>query len=232
MASDESISQETPELTISKNDQPENYACSELPDIDQDDIDVASFPLTPADRNMRTFITSLSGGLVEVKIHINKESNSFRTMLQFVHQSVQDFLRTGGLKYLEDIRTSLHGHSIYHGVIDNEEQRDNILGHAHEHVAMSCINYIKREEVMVPNLSYWDEWRMEDRGWTDLDDDNYSPGNLPFIDYAIKSWFVHTNASDILAIGPDLHNLDDVFEGDKILKNWWVLLYSMDRDYK
>jgi hypothetical protein len=46
------------------------------------------------DMRMEQLITSLSGGLVEVK-HYEAEST-----VQFIHQSVDDFLRSDGLKYL------------------------------------------------------------------------------------------------------------------------------------
>ncbi|TGO31111.1 hypothetical protein BPAE_0001g00050 [Botrytis paeoniae] len=72
----------------------------------------------PTHDTMRRRVVSLSGGLVEFKKHEEQE------IVQFIHQSVNDFLFQGGLDFLD---TMIRG---------------NPIGQGHNHLSVICANYI------------------------------------------------------------------------------------------
>ncbi|KFY10214.1 hypothetical protein V491_07762 [Pseudogymnoascus sp. VKM F-3775] len=82
------------------------------------------------DATMELRITSLSGGLVEVRHHQQQK------IVQFMHQSVSDTLFTGGFEWLG-----------LNSTID-------VVGQGHHQLARSCVNYLKLGEVQNVGLSY------------------------------------------------------------------------------
>ncbi|OBT60680.1 hypothetical protein VE03_09999 [Pseudogymnoascus sp. 23342-1-I1] len=121
------------------------------------------------DARMERLITSLSGGLVEVKHHMSK------TTVQFIHQSVNDFLLSGGLKELAS-------------------STDDIIGQSQGRLSKSCINYLRLEEVLVGGSELADHKRF--------DRTNVSSRleNLPFLKYATRFWFLHAEKAESFGI--------------------------------
>ena len=92
------------------------------------------------DDRMEKLIRSSSGGLAEVKHHEN------RSTVQFIHQSVNDFLLSNGLKFLvpasgDDPLSQRSRHLM-------SSSSDEIIGRSHHRLSRSCINYLKLGEVM------------------------------------------------------------------------------------
>ena len=75
------------------------------------------------DTRMEQLITSLSGGLIEVRDHHGSN------VVQFIHQSVNDSLLKGGFEWL------------------GLDSRADVVGQGHHRLARSCVNYLKLGEV-------------------------------------------------------------------------------------
>ncbi|KAH0556307.1 hypothetical protein GP486_005765 [Trichoglossum hirsutum] len=133
---------------------------------------------------MKKRIIGLSGGLAEVKHH-----NSVDTV-QFIHQSVNDFLVTGGFRCL-----------------DPTPPRD-LIGLGHHRLSKSCINYLKLGESL-----------HRGRTW----DSRTSVPELPFIDYATRSWFLH--AGDAESRGISQQELVQQFKSPQQVFAIWVKIY-------
>jgi ankyrin repeat protein len=80
------------------------------------------------DSQMKQLITSLSGGLAEVKEH--RDSN----VVQFIHQSVNDSLLRGGFEWL------------------GMQSLQDVVGQGHHRLTRSCVNYLKLGEVQEVEL--------------------------------------------------------------------------------
>jgi ankyrin repeat protein len=117
------------------------------------------------DARMERLITSLSGGLVEVKHHMSK------TTVQFIHQSVNDFLLSGGLKELAS-------------------STDDIIGQSQGRLSKSCINYLRLEEVLVGGSE------LANHKGFDPTNISLRLENLPFLEYATKCWFLHAEKAE------------------------------------
>ena len=102
--------------------------------------------LSPSDSSRRSFqgqamhpLMSLSGGLAEVK---HQKSG---TTVQFIHQSVNDYLLSNGHTFLilftKDIDTQ--------GSLQSDSSStDSIIGQSQHLLTKACINYLKLEEVV------------------------------------------------------------------------------------
>ncbi|PQE30879.1 ankyrin repeat-containing protein [Rutstroemia sp. NJR-2017a WRK4] len=88
-----------------------------LPDTETFDSELDELELATHD-TMRKRVVSLSGGLIEFKQHERQQ------ILQFIHQSVNDFLLRDGLEFLD---TMSHG---------------NPIGLGHHQLSVICANYI------------------------------------------------------------------------------------------
>ncbi|CCD51195.1 hypothetical protein BofuT4_P085570.1 [Botrytis cinerea T4] len=88
-----------------------------LPDTDTFDAEFEELEL-PTHDTMKRRVVSLSGGLVEFKQHEEQE------IVQFIHQSVNDFLFRGGLDFLDAMICG------------------NPIGQGHNHLSVICANYI------------------------------------------------------------------------------------------
>jgi hypothetical protein len=77
------------------------------------------------DKNMEKQLKSLSGGLAEVKIHKGK------SVAQFIHQSVNDYLIKDGLQILAGL----------------SQLDESSIGRAHFQLSRSCIRYIAMDEI-------------------------------------------------------------------------------------
>jgi ankyrin repeat protein/nucleoside-triphosphatase THEP1 len=108
---------------------------------------------------MEQLITSLSGGLIEVRDHHGSN------VVQFIHQSVNDSLLKGGFEWL------------------GLDSRANSVGQGHHRLARSCVNYLKLGEIQEVELL----------------SPSRSQGarqNPPFLEYAIRSWFLHAQIAE------------------------------------
>jgi ankyrin repeat protein len=84
-----------------------------------------------SDMQMKGMTVGLSGGLAEVKLHREEHYRMAREVqiVQFIHQSVNDFLLKDGFAWLDQNFT------------------ENAIGRGHDRLAKSCINYLKLGEV-------------------------------------------------------------------------------------
>ncbi|TAQ83163.1 hypothetical protein B7494_g8512 [Chlorociboria aeruginascens] len=80
------------------------------------------------DSQMKQLITSLSGGLVEVQQHRDS------TVVQFIHQSVNDSLLEGAFEWL------------------GMKNPQDIVGQGHHRLTRSCVNYLTLREVQEVEL--------------------------------------------------------------------------------
>ena len=132
--------------------QPLRYSCQDSEDFIEDND------------QMEKRIVSLSGGLAEVKHHEEKYT------VQFIHQSVNDFLTAAGFRYLDPAAS------------------EDLVGLGHHRLSRSCINYLKLGEVL-----------REDRMWnkqTTFREPHPFVQELPFVEYATKSWFLHAEKAE------------------------------------
>ena len=87
------------------------------------------------DMRMEKWIKSRSGGLAEVKTHSENPYNQ-KSTVQFIHQSVNDFLGRDKFRCFEPIAA------------------EDLIGQGHHQLARSCINYWKLEETQQKVESY------------------------------------------------------------------------------
>ncbi|MCJ1240686.1 hypothetical protein MMC14_008690 [Varicellaria rhodocarpa] len=120
------------------------------------------------DSRMIKLITTLSGGLAEAKQHFCSNA------VQFIHQSVGDFLLSSGLRYLFPPHRdeSLNGFSS-----------GNILGNSQDRLSRSCINYLILSEVKL-SARHRDDKRI-------LFEDQF-----PLVHYATHSWFLYARKAE------------------------------------
>jgi ankyrin repeat domain-containing protein 50 len=128
-----------------------------------------------SDERMVLVVTTWSGGLAEVQNHEGKR------IVQFIHQSVNDFFLSGGLIFLESV---LSGTGGTYNKGPSTSYEDDIIGRSHDRLAKSCITYFKLEEVQLDRML-----------GTNLDHEL-----LPFLDYATRSWFLHAEKAERLGV--------------------------------
>ena len=92
--------------------------------------------ITNSNEEMKRRVKSLSCGLAEIREHHHTE------IVQFIHQSVNDFLVDDGLKVL----------------LGNSWQSMSLaIGSAHHQLSRSCIRYIDMKEIRQWESEGWDE---------------------------------------------------------------------------
>ncbi|OBT96248.1 hypothetical protein VE01_05769 [Pseudogymnoascus verrucosus] len=101
-----------------------------------------------SDEDVDTLITSMSGGLVETihrkhdkytdTVSFSPTSDIYSSRVQFIHQSVNDFLLSDGLRLLAQLPSPTSWR-------ENEltSSADSIIGESHDRLCKLCINYIK-----------------------------------------------------------------------------------------
>ncbi|KFY63222.1 hypothetical protein V496_04071 [Pseudogymnoascus sp. VKM F-4515 (FW-2607)] len=140
-----------------------------------------------SDNGMAALITSMSGGLVETTVHRRNRNRSTSTV-QFIHQSVNDFLLSGGLRLLAQLPSPLAW-----GENKLSWSADSIIGQSHDRLCKSCINYIKIEEVLrIYESNYY---RLAER--------------VPFILYAQTYWVFHAERANSYNI-PQQHLIERI----------------------
>lgn len=110
-------------------------------------------------KEMETWVKSISRGLAEIQLRNNIPC------VQFIHQSVNDFLFDDGLQILNG---------------ESWESLDLCIGLAHHSLSRSCIRYMDMEEIVRRKSIDWNE---------------AAKSELHFLRYAITSWLPHAEQS-------------------------------------
>ena len=110
-------------------------------------------------------VLDLSRGLAEVRSHEGKQ------IVQFIHQSVNDFLLEGGFARLSD-------------------NSGNIISHAHFRLSRTCLRYIAMEEIR--SLKGAQRWEQPlGRCFVPKGDREELDNDFPFLSYATLYWTDH-----------------------------------------
>ncbi|KAH9204318.1 hypothetical protein DL95DRAFT_248121, partial [Leptodontidium sp. 2 PMI_412] len=156
-------------------------------EIDSMELSIAELDL-PREPRMIRRVVSLSGGLVESKQHEGRE------ILQFIHQSVNDFLARDGLRFLD------------------QDSLGDVIGQGHHQLSLICANYMRTTEVYNYKL-------------------NIKPAatQLPFVDYAVKSWFLHAEKAETRGVSQDY--LLRYYHRFPVVLEPWIRLYRLLNHY-
>ncbi|TGO49584.1 hypothetical protein BCON_0206g00190 [Botryotinia convoluta] len=132
-----------------------------------------------SDRRMETLLKTFSGGLVEIALYT---SGLYR--VQFIHQTVVDFMLSGGLLYLVQ-------HSKPQPLEpcrdEGQYSNDQILGQSQDRLSKSCVNYFKQPDIMYADFN--DVIQRE----------KVCDGTEhPLFEYSIKNWSVHAEKAERL----------------------------------
>lgn len=144
-----------------------------------------------SDGRMKMLVNSLSGGMVETRQY---ESGS---MVQACHQTVNDFLRSGGLQFLLS-ETGVKSLSL-----------DEVFGRSEDRLCRCCINYLNLAKVLGEEQT----WKKE------------IVHELSFIEYATKFWFVHAEKAE--AHGSSQEHLIERFLAKQNLFQTWANIYEV-----
>ena len=195
--------------------------------------------LREEDARMERLITSLSGGLAEVKYHENEDSRSegygskgYRkeddesedfeskddeskdgeseeyesedseskddkngNTVQFIHQSVNDFLLSYGLRSLAAV--SMWQFFAQNPRLSESISDKTILGHSHQRLLRSCINYLRLKEVIKISKISQDEFQVANEKSQSAEDESILlQARLPFMDYATRFWVSHAEEAE------------------------------------
>lgn len=191
-------------------------------------------------RQWKERITYLSGGLAEVVRKKGPGKYYHRFIVQFIHESVNDYLQKEGVSML--------------GI----KQAGSVVGQCHKQIARSCIYYYKCPENIggcTTNMRFEDEENYdnevegegegEDEGGGggggeggggdedgDGDESNKNEnGDEEFITYAITNWLRHSQQAE-----NEHCSLEDIlvwfdFPSSKFFQHWLSLCEINDSDY-
>jgi ankyrin repeat domain-containing protein 50 len=154
-----------------------------------------------SDTRMEKLVTSLSGGLAEVK------QQKYRgPLVQLIHQSVNDFLISNGFRFLWSTANESFRQGPEHagGLCTNE-----IVGRSQRRLLRSCLNYLKLGEINLDEHRLLLQWLAGEK--------------FPFISYATKFLFIHAEKAE--SYGISLCDLVQYFEGAEQLFKKWVQIY-------
>ncbi|TGO36360.1 hypothetical protein BHYA_0127g00150 [Botrytis hyacinthi] len=150
---------------------------------------------------MKILTKSLSGGLVEVVLY-----TSGQYMVQFIHQTVVDFMISDGLKFLlASVEESDSGGLLQHAMKLSD---DEIVGSLHDRLARACTNYFRSGELTQQGTC---EYLSPDE--LDAQYNTHAFGI-----YAHESWLKHAEAAERRGILQD-GILQDI-ETYGLLKRW------------
>ncbi|PQE25311.1 hypothetical protein CJF30_00000012 [Rutstroemia sp. NJR-2017a BBW] len=125
---------------------------------------------------MKSLVKGLSGGLVEV--HYNEP---FYTV-QFIHQTVVDYLLPDGLKYLLAATTDPSRLEVFARLVSSSDSV--IIGGSHQRLSRSCLNYLRLGDVIEERQ----DWKIEEEGGLDV--------KYPFVRYATDGWMFHAEKAE------------------------------------
>lgn len=161
--------------------------------------DVEGFVET--DARMKILTKSLSGGLVEVVLYTSGEY-----MVQFIHQTVVDFVSSEGLKFLfATIGDPSSDGSLRH---KSEISDDEIIGRSQDRLARTCTNYFRSGELALQGKS------------EDLSPDEMEAQykTKAFGVYAHESWLKHAELAERRGVLQD--SILQEIETYDLLKIW------------
>ena len=144
------------------------------------------------DSRMKILITSWSGGLVEVR------QQKAKVIVQFIHQSVNEFIRSDGLAYLASLSNNR--------LPQNEEERavvstEKILGESHSRLGKSCINYLTLDEIQLSRPTLLQLRPLWNATISNKAENNYKfRDKHPFAFYASNFWFLHAEKAESLGV--------------------------------
>ncbi|TGO23957.1 hypothetical protein BPAE_0116g00180 [Botrytis paeoniae] len=130
-----------------------------------------------SDRRMETLLKTFSGGLVEIALYT---SGLYR--VQFIHQTVVDFMFSGGLLYLVQFSTPLVTRA---SAVEAESANTQIIGQSQDRLSRSCMNYFKRPEILQ------EDWSNDSEKSEKLKTHKYH-----FFDYAVEKWSIHAEKAE------------------------------------
>ncbi|TGO08253.1 hypothetical protein BTUL_0219g00220 [Botrytis tulipae] len=130
-----------------------------------------------SDRRMETLLKTFSGGLVEIALYT---SGLYRA--QFIHQTVVDFMFSGGLLYLVQISTPLVTRAF---AVEAESANSQIIGQSQDRLSRSCMNYFKHPEILQ------EDWSSDSEKLEELKTHKYR-----FFEYAVEKWSIHAEKAE------------------------------------
>ena len=152
----------------------------------------SSADFSETDEQMKRTVTSLSGGLAETRDYQDSRT------VQFIHQSVKDYLVQSGLPNLDSSLSN------------------NIIGRSHFRLSRSCVKFLTLEEVLLyasEKLHRYDT--VEETRKTEIEIVN----RFPLIKYSAKNWIAHAEIVEAQRIPQD--DLLELFRwpSDNIIKS-------------
>ena len=157
------------------------------------------------DEDMELRIRDLSKGLAEVL------SKKRKPIVQFVHQSVNDFLLEKGLQTLDN------------------SSAGSVVGRGHFWLSRSCIKYLSMEEVQGFAASVLDS-RLDEYGYETVFQEVREEEYLAFLTYSVESWLLHAEEVENVNIPQDdLTALDSELTGGILLHHRfgsWLAMYQ------
>ncbi|KAH8669453.1 ankyrin repeat-containing domain protein [Tricladium varicosporioides] len=144
-----------------------------------------------SDTRMARLTKSLSGGLAEVK------SSEKITTVQFVHETVNDFLRSRGLKFIAIL-----------SITERKMYSHNVVGRSESRLSNSCLNYIMKRQIE----EMTGEW---------LDGGDTQP---IFLDYATRHWAGHARKAE--ERGVQQTHIISLFDSSPELLELWIKVYK------
>jgi ankyrin repeat protein len=173
--------------------------------------DAEDYPLDES--RMSRLITTLSGGLAEVRIP-SAETDSLprfkkQKYVQFIHQSVQNFMVTYGLN---SVATMMHHSSIsrYTSHTQDPNIQQQIMLCGHQRILNACINHFKLDSLVAtgdfepfPHKRTWGPFPQHSFGkHSDL------LTQFPLLEYATEYWIAHAEEVESRGfIQPDLKTI-------------------------
>ena len=164
--------------------------------------DVNSF--VESDNRMEKQVTSLSGGLAEVQ---HQESG---TTVQFIHQSVNDYLLSSGLTFLISVtkRVGTRGSAQ-----PDSSCTGSAIGKSQHRLVKACINYLKLEEVLqAPNIAGIYVLQQQ----------------LPFVRYATEFWFLHAKKAESHGV-LQAYITEEFSSSEQGFKKWLTLYHTIQQ---
>ena len=156
----------------------------------------SSADFSETDEQMKRTVTSLSGGLAETRDY------QYSQTVQFIHQSVKDYLVQSGLPNLD---SSLS---------------DNVIGQSHVRLSRSCVKFLTMEEVLrygTEKLNFNGLSSFEVSSFEELE--RKKENLFPLLNYSVTFWTAHAEAVEAQRMPQD--DLLELFRwpSDNIIKS-------------
>lgn len=149
-------------------------------------------------------LKTLSKGLVEIKVQGQQR------IAQFMHQSVDDYMKRSGLELLLQ-----RSPEIVIGIESSEiASRDRIAGLAHFEISRTCLKYLALDELRSDHHQLGEIQKIV--------------SDLPLVEYATAFWTSHAETAELRGILQ--HDLIDVLSwpSDRLMDTWIGLRRSLE----